>query len=102
MEASTRILAVCTHEGILATILRLTNKNAEWHATGAESADEASALISGNDYHLILLGSGLTPEQEDQLAEIALGKSDAPKIIHHFGGGSGLLFGEIYQALGSK
>lgn len=102
MEASTKILVVCTHDGILATILRLLTKNTEWNATGTTEVTQALELITSNDYDLLLLGSGLTGEQEQQLAGICADEDKKIRTVHHYGGGSGLLFTEIYQALDSR
>jgi hypothetical protein len=93
------ILVICRHEGILQTVVRLINNNAEWHAIGAVTDDEAIAEFSTRLFKLVLLGSGIEKESEDKL--FAAFKSDNPQIIivQHYGGGSGLLFAEIYQAL---
>lgn len=100
MEKELELLVVCTHEGIRATMLRLLhNHQPVWHATGAESAAQAIELADEKPYDVVLLGNGLTEEQELQLTEHIITQNQSAKIIKHYGGGSGLLFGEIYQAL---
>jgi DNA-binding NarL/FixJ family response regulator len=100
MQHSIHILAISTHEGIRATILRLIHNHSEpWQATGADSAAQAIALSRETDFDIVLLGNGLTETEEQQLAEYFKAKSPQAKLISHYGGGSGLLFGEIYEAL---
>jgi hypothetical protein len=98
MEKQTKILVVVAHEGILSTILRLINKEQSWHATGALSISDAKDLLSG-DTSLVLLGSGLTEQEEQEMIDHIAIHYKSAKTIRHFGGGSGLLYAEIYQAL---
>ena len=102
MDKTINILSVCTHEGIQSTILRLLHShNPQWHATGAESAEEAIRLGNITNYDVILLGNGLTEHEEEELTRNFITQLHPVKVIKHYGGGSGLLFGEIYQALGN-
>lgn len=102
MEKEIQILVVCTHEGITATILRLLqNHNEHWKATGAESAQQAIILGNITNYDVVLLGNGLTEKEEHELTQNFSQQLHQVKTIKHYGGGSGLLFGEIYQALDS-
>lgn len=91
------ILAVCGHDGILQTIQRLINNNEQWNATCAANAVQASALLAQSQYDLLLIGSALAEEEEQQLEQMAANKNIP--VIKHYGGGSGLLFGEIHEAL---
>ncbi|WP_374950658.1 hypothetical protein [Mucilaginibacter sp.] len=100
MENATRILVVCTHQGITETILRLINNNPAWHATGVSTVSDAEKELNDTSYELLLLGNGLSADEELQLSTSAKSINDAIKVIQHFGGGSGLLFAEIYEALG--
>ncbi|MCJ8211002.1 hypothetical protein MUY27_14885 [Mucilaginibacter sp. RS28] len=92
----TAILAVCNHEGILATILRLLAGNEQWEPVGAADLTQATDLLSERHFDIVLLGSGMDEQDNEVL------KKQVPHVpvIEHYGGGSGLLFGEIYQALG--
>lgn len=91
----TEILAICSHEGILGTILRLIRTNERWNATGAADVKEAVQLIDSRPFDLVLIGSGVDETDEQFLYR----HSKTIPVIRHYGGGSGLLFGEIYQAL---
>ncbi|MHA4895006.1 hypothetical protein ACXZ1K_09650 [Pedobacter sp. PWIIR3] len=96
----TEILIVCTHEEILKTIVRLINSNPEMNATAAVSQEQAITLFSSASFSLVLIGAGLTEQEEsDLIAKVKSSRLKVP-VIAHYGGGSGLLFTEIYQALG--
>jgi len=89
------ILAVGTHPEIMATILRLLNNKPNWQATGASSLTEVLTLGEDHKFDVILIGAGI--DENDTLVI----KNTYPEIpvVLHYGGGSGLLYAEIYQAL---
>lgn len=89
------ILAVCSHPEILQTILRLVNNNPAWNATGAATEQEALALLNNQPFRLVLLGSGMDETSAGRL----ITAHPELTIIQHYGGGSGLLSAEIYEAL---
>ena len=97
MDKQTQILVACTHEDIMAVILRLINSNAAWHGAGAKNTVQAKELLKASAYDLLLLGNGLSVKEEEELSIVA--KEGSTKVVKHYGGGSGLLFGEIHEAL---
>jgi hypothetical protein len=94
------ILVICRHEGILQTVVRLVNNNPDWNATGVITDDEAIAAFNAQPFKLVLLGSGIEKESEDKLSATFKAQNPDVIIVEHYGGGSGLLAAEIYQALG--
>jgi len=96
------ILVICRHEEILATIIRLINTNEQWNATGVVTDEEAIATFGGAPFAVVLLGNGI--EATDELKLTQTFKSIRPEVsvIPHYGGGSGLLFAEIYEALAGR
>jgi DNA-binding NtrC family response regulator len=101
MDNLTEILVVGKHEDILQTVLRLLNAHNLWHAEGVPGCEEAIAKCRSHTYQVLLLGGGLTDPEEARLkTEIRL-IHPAIHIIPHYGGGSGLLYAEIYLALGT-
>ena len=94
----TEILAICSHPEILPTMVRLINNNPQWNGTGVISEEEALAEFSQRSFDLVLLGAGM-----DAASEVRL-RSAYPdlRFIQHYGGGSGLLSGEIYEALAAS
>jgi len=96
----TEILIVCTHDEILKTIVRLIDSNSTMHGTGANSLEQALTLFKSTAFQLVLLGAGLEPQEEEELIQNLNRSNRKVPIVYHYGGGSGLLFTEIYQALG--
>lgn len=94
-----KILVVCSNPDILRIILRLTNSNKDWKATGTSTVQEAKNTLTTDNFNLLLIGSGLTDGDEHGLIEHVKNSYSAMRIVQHYGGGSGLLSAEIYQAL---
>lgn len=93
------ILVICTHTEILATIVRLINKDPEMQATPSLTASNTLALFKAKVFDLVLLGAGLPEKEEVELIKNLKKISPETPVIEHYGGGSGLLFTEIRQAL---
>ena len=94
------ILVICKHPDILAVILRLIHKRVGWKATGAMSTAEAVSLCSTTPVNLVLFGAGVDEAEEAQLLSTLPALRPGIHFVRHYGGGSGLLYGEILQALG--
>lgn len=100
MEAKTQILVIGTHDDIRATVLRLLNTNEAWNAIGVAGIKEAINECAEKDYAVLLIGAGLSDGEEAELTEHIKNTYPDIHVIPHYGGGSGLLFAEIYLALG--
>ncbi|HSZ71436.1 MAG TPA: hypothetical protein VK750_02090 [Cytophagaceae bacterium] len=96
------ILVIGRHAEILATVLRLINQNKDWQAYGAETDEEAIALFQQRRYQIVLLGGGIEELSEQYLRTSFIGQDPEVVILQHYGGGSGLLTGEIMEALRKK
>ena len=88
------ILIVGKHPDIMKTILRLLNNKSGWNGTTAFTADEAIEKGNVIAFNIVLLGAGLNVPESKQIQE----HYKVP-VVQHYGGGSGLLYAEIYQAL---
>jgi DNA-binding response OmpR family regulator len=97
-----KILVIGRHQEILATLLRLINQNSAWSASGTSNDKEAIEWFQTNNYDLVLLSSGIEEESERQLRSSFTAKNPSVIIVQHYGGGSGLLTGEILQALENR
>ncbi len=93
------ILIIGRHVEILQTVLRLVNNNPDWNATGAVTDEEALTVFNAQPFKLVLLGGGIEPESEEELSAAFREHNPDIIIVEHYGGGSGLLAAEIYQAL---
>jgi len=94
-----QILAICRHPEILQTIIRLVNNNPDWNASGAITDEEAIATFTSQPFKLVLLGSGIEQDNEEKLKAAFKAHNPDVIIVEHYGGGSGLLFAEIFQGL---
>jgi len=88
------ILIVGKHPEIMKTILRLINNKPEFNGNGAFSVAEVIDKASNIAFNLVLLGAGLNETESKQIQA----HFNVP-VVQHYGGGSGLLYAEIYQAL---
>lgn len=61
--------------------------------------EQALMLFKTSSFDLILIGAGLKTEEEELITNINRSIKKIP-VVRHYGGGSGLLFTEIFQALG--
>ena len=97
--STTPILVIGRHPEILKTVVRLVNNNTEWNATGCITDEEAIALFNTQEFTLVLLGGGIEEASEKALGDYFKSVKPNIKIVQHYGGGSGLLSAEIYEAL---
>jgi hypothetical protein len=95
------ILVIGKDPEILKVVLRLLNEyqQAHYHAVGTTDPDLARELFSNGDIDLVLITNGIDPTVDASLREEFLGRRPEVRILQHYGGGSGLLFAEIAQAL---
>lgn len=101
MTGKINILYIGRHPEITETVNRLLNNNDEWHGLCTTLDDEAQALFKAHNISIVLLGNGISKEEESELRSFFEEHNPAAKIVQHYGGGSGLLKSEIYMALNS-
>lgn len=94
-----KILVIGRHPQILEVVVRLVNQNPDWEAVGTGEEEEAQNLFLHHTFDLVLLSSGIEEETEHRLRELFILQNPEVIILQHYGGGSGLLTGEIRQAL---
>lgn len=96
----TTILYIGRDTEITVVMNRLLNARPEWKGICVCTDEEALAICKEQEIDLILLGNGINQEDENQLRNKLIGLRPNAKIIQHYGGGSGLLYGEIMTAIG--
>ncbi|WP_082921699.1 hypothetical protein [Lewinella sp. 4G2] len=97
------ILSFSTNKEILAVMDRLVNKHDEnW--TGYRAADLATAseIITQSPIDVVLLGAGTGAAERQVLSDQASAADKRIRFIDHYGGGSGLLYAEVEEALRQK
>lgn len=99
MMETKNILYIGRHVEILAIVVRLINSNENWNGVGVMNDDEAKEIFCQKEFSLVLLGSGIEEESEDELCAFFKNKNPNISIVQHYGGGSGLLKSEILLAL---
>lgn len=92
---NTEILVVGKHEEIMKTIIRLIEAKTQWNGHAAFSVEESKKLAESIAFNVVLLGAGLTTAESKAIKSIF-----TVPVVQHYGGGSGLLFAEIYEAIG--
>lgn len=95
------ILIIGRHRQIMETVVRLIESQQRWRAKGALTDEEAIAIFQQENFDLVLFGGGVEETSEQRLREVFLKMNPNIKIIRHYGGGSGLLFNEIHEAVAS-
>ncbi|MDN3585219.1 hypothetical protein QWY86_00965 [Pedobacter aquatilis] len=96
----TTILYIGRDKEITAVMNRLLNARPEWKGICVCTDEEAISIFEAQEVDLVLLGNGINLECEKSLRNNITALKPNVKIIQHYGGGSGLLFGEIMTALG--
>jgi hypothetical protein len=98
---TSNILVIGRDPEILKVVLRLLNdtKPIPYHAVGSTDPDTARSLFADSDIDLVLITNGIDPTLDASLREDFLTRRPGTPILQHYGGGSGLLFAEIAEAL---
>ena len=82
-------------------IERLIRSQEGWEPVVACCADDAlNVLASDECIDVLLVGAGLSPDEEVQLNAAAGARTPKVHVVANYGGGSGLLFAEIWGVLG--
>ena len=93
------ILYIGNHPEILEIVVRLLNAMPGQFGIGASGREQAQQLFCEYDFNLVLLGCGISESAESALRTFFTNHKPAIVIVQHYGGGSGLLGGEIRTAL---
>ena len=93
------ILVVGRHPQIMETVIRLINKDPTLHAIGCLQNEAAMGSFKKVDFDMVLYSSGIEASCEALLTRFFRSIKPQVPIIQHYGGGSGLLYAEIREAL---
>ncbi|WP_293304335.1 hypothetical protein [Pedobacter sp. UBA5917] len=95
----TTILYIGRDTEITVVMNRLLNARPEWKGICVCTDEEAAEICETQQINLVLLGNGIDAECEKALRTKLTELRPGLKIIQHYGGGSGLLYGEIMTAI---
>ncbi|GGE67712.1 hypothetical protein EV200_108180 [Pedobacter psychrotolerans] len=95
----TTILYIGRDTEITIVMNRLLNARPEWKGICVCTDEEAISVFNEQSIDLVLLGNGINHECEQALKSKFDSIKPGIKIIQHYGGGSGLLYGEIMTAM---
>lgn len=96
------ILVVGRNKEIVPVLQRLIEQNENWQCTVAYDDEEAILQFQQMQYDIVLFSSGVAEDSESKLRHVFLFQQPEVIIIQHYGGGSGLLHGEIREALDKR
>ena len=96
------ILFIGRDTKMLEVVVRLINGQPGWQATGAQTDANAIELFVQHTFDLVLVGAGVDQQSVVLLTDNFRKKNASIKIVMHYGGGSGLLFNEIREAIGNN
>lgn len=85
------------NEEILHTLKRIIESNSGWHAVIQQDLSICKDYISTHPSDILLLSSGLSEQEEIEIADHLSQTDHSIGLIKHYGGGSGLLKNEIYS-----
>lgn len=96
-----QILVIGKDPEILRVVLRLLNghQSPAYHAIGSTDPDQARMLFADGDIDLVLITNGIDPTLDASLRDEFTTRRPGVRILQHYGGGSGLLFAEIAEAM---
>jgi len=95
----TIILYIGRDPEITVVMNRLLNARPGWKGICVCTDEEAISVCATQEVDLVLLGNGIKNHEEEKLKANLLASKPDIRIIQHYGGGSGLLYGEIMTAL---
>lgn len=69
------------------------------NGTAANTLEQAITVFKSARFDLVLVGAGLEKHEESELLSVIKKLNPKIPIVFHYGGGSGLLFTELYEGL---
>ena len=94
-----KFVAFNTNEQILRILVRILKRGASWECSGIAQIEEVQSALEGKP-DVLVIGVGGQEKYVREWSEYC--KTAGIHIIHHYGGGSGLLFNSIQAYLEQK
>ena len=93
------IISFVKNREILPVLDRLVNKEEGWEGVRAADLETAREHLRNGRFDVILLGAGTGDEERAELRKVIDETEQQTIMIDHYGGGSGLLYAEVMEAL---
>lgn len=97
-----QILYIGRNAEIKDTVVRLLNGHEGWKAEGVMEDADVFKAWERQAFDIVMLGNGISETCEAALCNFCREQKEDVMIIQHYGGGSGLLYNEILEALHHK
>ena len=94
-----KFVAFNTNEQILRILMRILKRGASWECSGIAEIEQVQSALEGKP-DVLVIGVGGQERYVAQWTNYC--ESQGIHIIHHYGGGSGLLFNSIQAYLDQK
>lgn len=89
------LLLICKNSKISETLCRVLSNQSEYSVTSVTDIKELYVHLRRSHCDGVLLGSGLSDAEEEEVSVWIMENAPETRLIHHYGGGSGLLFNEL-------
>lgn len=80
----------------------VANHADDWQSFTAPDLGTARQMLARHTINVVLLGAGTGEAEHVELQAVVEAAAKPTKFVYHYGGGSGLLYTEVAQALGSN
>ena len=98
----TNILIFGKNKEILEVLERVINKNEEWYSVHTTNVEGIHKILSEQPIDILLFSSGIMEKEMEQIEEFCLTQHPNLSLLHHYGGGSGLIQAEINLCIEKK
>ena len=95
MKNKEQVLVLSADPEISSVIMRLIGDFEGYEGTLCQSVDTLSEILSGRDFHILLIGAGFVASEEEEMTRVVGSRFPGIRKINHYGGGSGLLYAEL-------
>lgn len=95
IDMETHILIYGKNQEIIEVLERVINKNDEWIAINTTNYEELVNILSSKKIDILLFSSGIKSIEMEKIEEFCLNNHPNLNLLHHYGGGSGLLKAEL-------
>ena len=94
-----KILVAGKNDQVTGAVIRTLATYPEFSADSVNTASKVEKQLDSEKWDVLLICGGFTPQEEEGFYELKKEKFPELILIEHYGGGSGLIYAELKQAL---